>query len=207
MSKDAFVESAKVWDQRSEITRMAAEFKSEIEKNYTFKKDSVALDFGCGTGLIGLPLAPKVQKMFMLDNSSSMLSVLQDKIKESGLENIIVSNSPLRETTMPGNTVDLIVSFMALHHIDDINALFSDMNFALKNGGSVILGDLLTEDGSFHGDQPVPHNGFDPEELVRILSTNGFNNPRFFQNGVVSKQNQDGSLKQYGKFVLMAEKN
>lgn len=39
----------------------------------------------------------------------------------------------------------------------------------------LVIGDLETEDGSFHADNPVPHNGFEVSELSIKAQKIGFN--------------------------------
>ena len=71
---------------------------------------------------------------------------------------------------------DIIYTLLTLHHIKDINRTFGIFNSALNIDGYLCIGDLITEDGSFHHKDPEfdGYNGFDPGELKKLLLLNGF---------------------------------
>ena len=49
----------------------------------------------------------------------------------------------------------------------------------VKTHGFVCIADLDREDGSFHGEGFIGHNGFDREDLARKTEQAGFCNVRF----------------------------
>jgi ubiquinone/menaquinone biosynthesis C-methylase UbiE len=51
-------------------------------------KSMDVLDYGCGTGLVGLYLLPHVRSVTGADNSAGMLDVLQMKIKDGGFDSM-----------------------------------------------------------------------------------------------------------------------
>jgi len=70
---------------------------------------------------------------------------------------------------------------MALHHVADIAGLFSCMYQCLDEGGQLVMIDLYSEDGSFHGDNAakgVVHLGFDPQQLLELATEAGFKDLR-----------------------------
>lgn len=173
MIEDKFAGRAQKWDTdtRLEITsRFVLKIKSLVE----FKKVERVLDFGCGTGLIGLNVAEDVSHMIMLDTSTDMISKLKSKIadNEEKYNNIEVVNMELSESKV--SNLDLIVSFMTFHHVDDIDLSLKEMYSRLIPEGQIIIGDLCLEDGSFHPNSIVPHNGFDNNELINAARRAGF---------------------------------
>ncbi|NIV32583.1 MAG: methyltransferase domain-containing protein, partial [Anaerolineae bacterium] len=62
---------------------------------------------------------------------------------------------------------DLIVSAMALHHVEDTERLLQRFHQHLSPGGGIALADLDQEDGSFHPPEVegVFHDGFDRTAL------------------------------------------
>ncbi|THB71665.1 MAG: class I SAM-dependent methyltransferase [Desulfovibrio sp.] len=203
MSDDMFGEAATTWDDNPERVRMAEEFSREVEKLFAFTPETVAMDFGCGTGLIGLRLAPRVKKLYMVDSSQAMLAVLRSKLDSENIANVVVSSAPLGKA-VEKTSLDLVFSSMALHHVDDLPKLFTDMHAVMKPGAALIIGELLAEDGSFHGDKAVPHHGFVPEELAALMEERGFEVLHHHAHGMVNKPGPDGGLRQFGKFVLKA---
>ncbi len=74
-----------------------------------------------------------------------------------------------RDPTL-GEDFDLIVTAMALHHVDDVSLLLSQLGGMLSECGWLVMADLCLEDGSFHEPRKVPHNGFAPESLANTMT-------------------------------------
>ncbi|WP_432737855.1 class I SAM-dependent methyltransferase [Maridesulfovibrio sp. FT414] len=206
MSDDAFIERAKIWDKHPELCRIADEFAAEVEKIVTFGPEDVVMDFGCGTGQVGLRFSTRVRHMVMLDTSAAMLAVLGEKLERNHIDNVEVISKPLPGAELSSGQMDTVFTSMALHHVENLGGLFNDIHGLLKPEGRLILGELLPEDGSYHGDEIVPHHGFNPESLKLELEENGFSVSRCYEHGVVNKPGKDSVLRQYGKFVLEARK-
>ena len=73
---DPFAVKAKEWDTPMKV-KMAEKFVHEMHQNINFSKDHKALDFGCGTGLVGLQIASLVKNVILMDTSTSMIEVLK----------------------------------------------------------------------------------------------------------------------------------
>jgi len=71
---------------------------------------------------------------------------------------------------------DLIISAMAMHHVEDTDNLFATFARHLQPGGSIAIADLDKEDGTFHepGTEGIYHHGFVREKLEAIIAKNGF---------------------------------
>lgn len=204
MSDDAFIAVAEEWDRHPGRCRIADEFVAEVERLISFNPQQVVLELGCGTGLVGLRFASRTKSMLMLDTSESMLAVLNRKIRSNGLGNVQVIAAPVQEAGLSAGTLDAVFSSMALHHMDDLQEVLCSVKDLLKPGGQFVIGELLPEDGSFHADEAVPHNGFDPALLGEMLESSGFAVNRHYENGIINKPGKDGRLRHYGKFVLEA---
>lgn len=73
---DNFQNKANTWDNPQKI-RMTTKFSNELSESiFLYKEDNIA-EVGAGTGLVGLSLVDKVNKIYMIDNSPSMLNVLE----------------------------------------------------------------------------------------------------------------------------------
>jgi 2-polyprenyl-3-methyl-5-hydroxy-6-metoxy-1,4-benzoquinol methylase len=135
------------------------------------------LDFGCGTGLVTLALAPRVGSITGADTSLGMLEELGRKAAAQRVPVHRVELDPAG--TDLGGPYDLITSSMTLHHVKDVKGLFRTFAAHLKPGGRVALADLDLEDGSFHGDlADVFHKGFDRERIQAWLEAAGFREVR-----------------------------
>ncbi len=136
------------------------------------------MDFGAGTGLIASRLAPQVGRIHAVDISEAMLEKLAAKPELQGKVEIHcqdILEAPLEEQ------VDLVVSAMAMHHVEDTAALFRALYAHLVPGGRVALADLDTEEGTFHppDTEGVYHAGFDRDALGALLTEQGFTDVRF----------------------------
>ena len=145
-------------------------------------------------------MAERVGKVTAIDVSQSMLDQLVAK-EHLELKVDAVCQNILE---LPLDTkFDLIVSAMAMHHVEDTNALVHSFAEHLKPGARIALADLDSEDGTFHPDdaQGVYHAGFDRGEFQSILESNGFKDVNFVTAHTVNKEG-----KTYPIFLVTAAK-
>jgi 2-polyprenyl-3-methyl-5-hydroxy-6-metoxy-1,4-benzoquinol methylase len=97
---------------------------------------------------------------------------------------------------------DLIVSAMALHHVEDTALLLRRFAEHLNPGGGIALADLDAEDGSFHepGTEGVYHQGFERESLAASLRAAGFEQIAFTTAHTITKD----AGRSYTVFLLTA---
>lgn len=169
-----FDRAAPTWDQVDRRVMLAQAVSGAIAARVPLSKDLAVLDFGCGTGLVTLALAPRVGAIAGADNSPGMLQELAAKAAAAGLP---VLHLPLAaDGSGPlGGPYDLIVSSMTLHHVEDIPCLFRRLAEHLVPGGQVALADLDAEDGSFHdAGVAIHHRGFSRDQIQAWLEEAGF---------------------------------
>ena len=199
MEEDKFKDKAQNWDSPKKI-EMANKFVQFIQKNSLFNKELDIIEAGCGTGLIGLNFVNQVNQLTMIDNSPSMLMVLEEKLFEQNLMNVTVIEGTIDDYI--GNQVDKIIIFMALHHINNIDRFIDRCYETIRPGGELIIGDLLEEDGSFHYPEKVAHNGFNLSDLNQELKRKEFKILKSEIFSSISKNNRE-----YPQFVIIAHKN
>ena len=98
-----FDEAAKNWDSEPRRVALMKAIGEAILRDAKPASNMDVLDYGCGTGLIGLFLLPHVRSVTGTDNSPGMLEVLQDKIAGEGLENMKAIHTSLPTTVSPLN--------------------------------------------------------------------------------------------------------
>ena len=108
---------------------------------------------------------------------------------------------PAEAVAAPG--YDLIVSAMAMHHVEDTDALVQGFADHLKPGARVALADLDAEDGTFHpaDAEGVFHHGFDRGTFQSILESKGFQDVSFVTAHTVNREG-----KSYPIFLVTAVK-
>ncbi len=197
---DLFEEKAKDWDVNEMVLNLSNAIGNAILKNVNLEDNMHVMDFGAGTGLITGHVLPKVKSILAVDISQSMLDQLLAKSDYEGKVKALcqdITRQPLDEK------FDVIVSAMAMHHVEDTDNLFASLAAHLKPGGKLALADLDSEDGTFHPAdiEGVFHHGFDREHLKGLLEKHGFKNIHFETAHTVDKEGKD-----YPIFLLTAEK-
>jgi len=176
MEGNRFDKEAATWDEKPRRVQLARSVADEIARRIPLSRERDVLDFGCGTGLLTLALQPLVRRVTGADTSAGMLDVLRAKVRELGLANVatilLEEGAP---PSFPPDRSDLVVSSMALHHVEDLAQLFRAFHAHLHPHGQVALADLDCEDGTFHEDpRDVFHLGFDRDEIEALLADAGF---------------------------------
>jgi len=163
------------WDEEPRRVKLAGEIADAIRATLPLSAGWDAMDFGCGTGLVTLHLAPFLRSILAVDSSRGMLDRLDAKVQAAGVENVrtFMAEQLLDEPTAA--RFNLITSAMTLHHIQDIVPLLRSFHARLQPGGYVALADLEAEDGTFHEDPTgVFHYGFSREGLAELLRLSSF---------------------------------
>ncbi|MCG6863949.1 MAG: class I SAM-dependent methyltransferase [Thiogranum sp.] len=195
-----FDNKARDWDADDMVRKLSSAIGSAILEHVPLHSQMSVMDFGAGTGLIGSYVAPRVNKIVAVDTSEAMLNRLVSKPELRGKVEAVcrdITDKPLDAQ------FDLIISAMAMHHVEDTHKLIQRFAEHLKPGAMLALADLDKEDGSFHPDEAagVFHHGFERGELQVILEKHGFENVRFQTAHTVNRED-----KEFPVFLLIATK-
>lgn len=199
---DQFAHRAAEWDNPAKI-EMTSIFANELKKNIQLNKDLKAFEIGAGTGLVGLRLLPELKSIVFEDTSEAMLNVLKEKLNSTAGVEIVHGEV----TEYAQQDIDLFFSCMAFHHITDIAAALQHIYGISNSKAKIVVGDLITEDGSFHRFEPIPHKGFDLDNLSAIFEANGFKVIDAYIYNVLNRERTPGTISTYEQFILIAEKN
>lgn len=196
---DQFQNKAKDWDNPMQI-ELTSKFVNQLRKSIFIYEQDIYAEVGCGTGLVGLSFANEIKKIHMIDNSPSMLNVLKDKLVDSPIANKVeIIENNFEKISL--KNISGVINFLSLHHIEDISLYIKKVKDSLKDNGFFAIGDLVTEDGSFHTNNIVPHFGFDPINLANRLKEEGF---IILRNTIYDKIYKND--KTYPLFILIAQK-
>lgn len=194
------------WDDSPTRRALAADVAAAITAAVPLQAHWHALEYGCGTGLVGAALAPRVARLLACDVSPGMLAVLAEKARAAGLEHLQTRVLDLTREPPPAERFDLVFSSMTLHHIPDVAALLRVLRGMLKPDGWLALADLDAENGSFHRpDVPgVMHHGFERDALQAELRGAGYRAVHARTAHTVSKTAADGREHRYPVFLITA---
>ncbi len=197
---DLFKEKAQDWDVNNVVVQLSSGIGQAILNNVNLHEDMQVMDFGAGTGLISGHIAPDVKKITAVDISESMLQQLAEKPELQGKVEVVCQD--ILEQTL-NQKFDVIVSAMAMHHVEDTAKMMQRFAEHLKDGGEIALADLDKEDGTFHPPdiEGVYHDGFARDELEKLMLDAGFNSIKFVTAHTVDKEG-----KQFPVFLVTAKK-
>lgn len=191
MEDNVFEQMAKKYDTpaRKELANIVVE---EVRKSLRNSSSASLLDYGSGTGLVGLALVDLVKSVVLVDASEQMTEVAQSKILRDEIPNARALCSDFTEVT-PEIRTDIIVMSLVLLHIPDTKNILQTLFNILNEGGKLIIVDF---DKNNKIDHPKVHNGFSHEELIKLLSEVGFktNKVNTFYHGEKIFMNQDASM-------------
>ena len=204
-----FDQAAATWDNNPMRIALMRAVGEAILREARPTKNMNVLDYGCGTGLVGLYLLPHVRSVTGADNSIGMLDVLCKKIKDGGVDNMQTKRLDLEHDPVPAWRYHLVVSSMALHHIAGTEKVLGAFHQMLHPQGLLCIADLDTEPGVFHTPDvaaSVHHHGFDRAELKRRLAGIGFRDARDVTAHTLRKPVENGGERDFPVFLIVAGK-
>jgi len=210
MTKSYFDEAAAGWDKEPMRVRLMKAVGEAIVREVAPTRDMTVLDYGCGTGLVGLYLLPHVRSITGVDNSPGMLQVLNQKIAEGGIRNMKTVRLDLAQDPVLNERYHMVVTSMVLHHIADPDRTLRAFHTMLLPGGILCLADLDTEPGTFHTAEAagsVHHHGFDREELKKRLAQIGFSEAKAVTAVEFSKPVEAGGEEPFSIFLVTAKRS
>ena len=200
--KRDFNKDASTWDEKPERIEMRNAIGAAISSGIPLNKKMKALDFGCGTGLLTLHIAPMVASITGIDTSQGMLNELNAKIATQNIGNATTHLIVNDDFTMT-DKYDLIVSSMTIHHIENIEPLIKKLHDMLLPGGYLSIADLDTEEGIFHkNNADVFHFGFDRPEMKTVFTKAGFDNVNIKTVFEVERNDSKGDTKKVSIFLI-----
>jgi len=195
---------ARTWDDDAAKVDRARRVAEAIASRVPLAGKTV-LEYGAGTGLLGLALQPRVAQVTLADSSREMLAVAREKIAAAGIANAATLLLDLSAGPPPDARFDVVCTLMTLHHIPDIDGILRAFHGLLAPGGVLCLSDLDREDGSFHGASVSVHHGFDRRELAARLARSGFRPGEFVTAAEVVRPSGEGT-RSYPVFLVIASK-
>lgn len=116
-----------------------------------------AVDLGCGSGQLTLRLARELSSVLAIDVSPRMVELLTEHAASEHLDNIEALATPIEHLELEAESVDLVVSNYALHHLRDPDkaALVKRAATWLRPGGRLVIGDMMFGRGGDARDRQI----------------------------------------------------
>jgi len=196
---------ASTWDENPIHLERSQAIAQKMQEILPLRTGMRALEYGAGTGILSFLLRENLDHITMMDSSSGMVKVMEEKVQNTNANNLLPVCFDLEQESS-AEEYHLIFNQMVLHHIKNVKAIFEKFYKMLSPSGILAIADLYPEDGSFHGEGFDGHLGFYPDQLELMLHTAGFKNVHYDECYTVKRKNADNSFKSYPIFLLTASK-
>ncbi|CAM3823744.1 class I SAM-dependent methyltransferase [Marinicrinis lubricantis] len=183
--------------ERIQIAKVTSD---AIRKYVVDAKSMNAMDFGCGTGLVGFNLVNEFQSMLFMDTSPNMIDRVKQKIADLHLSNAGTLCFDFEKSAPSNLHVDYIFMAQVLLHIRDTELVLSRLFEVLNEGGHLIIVDFDKNEKIV---STMVHNGFHQAELTDMMARIGYKDiqSETFYHGSNIFMGQDASM-----FILDARK-
>lgn len=147
-------EFASGWDANDDVRTYAQKaFESWTRKVAPLISNlsaSRALDFGCGTGLLGEKLATICKQVVAVDTSTRMIDVFRRKLDDAGTDNVTTLSIAINAATIDASAdlhdkFDMIVASSVCSFLPNYATTLRDLSSLLKPGGYFIQWDWLAD--------------------------------------------------------------
>ena len=146
---------ADTWDRHNDVGMSKVAAKA-IEMSGV-QAGMVCVDLGCGGGRLALELARLGATVVGVDVSDAMIERMESQAKKEGLSGVKGIVSPIEHLSLPPESVDLVISNYALHHLLDadkakvVRAAYG----WLRPGGHLVNSDMMLGRGATAQDRQV----------------------------------------------------
>lgn len=196
---DKFEIIANIYDtpERVKIAKVSSD---AIRECLVDSKGKNAIDFGCGTGLVGINLINDFKSILFLDTSQNMISEIEQKISGFNIQNATTLCFDFEKDSLSDLRTDYIFMAQVLLHINDIELVLSRLYEVLNEGGHLLIVDFDRNEKIV---SDMVHNGFNQIELADIMGKIGYRNiqSKIFYTGSKIFMGHDASL-----FILDSQK-
>jgi ubiquinone/menaquinone biosynthesis C-methylase UbiE len=113
------------------------------------------VDLGAGRGLYSLLSSSMVGKagtVFAVEPDISRAETIGKRIKQEKLENInVLTTGAENLAEIPSSTIDIAFALNSMHHFNNKQAAFAEVNRVLKTGGKFYVRDMIKSWLTWHG--------------------------------------------------------
>ena len=138
-------------------------------------------DIGAGQGEITFRLAQSAARVYAIDQSTEMIKLLKERAKS--FDNVTPLEGDLESLPLEDASCDVVILSQVLHHAPRPRVALEETRRALKDGGRLILIDLVAHEQEWAREKLADHwLGFDPVELEEWLGAAVFGSVKRFED-------------------------
>jgi SAM-dependent methyltransferase len=181
---------------------VTADFDVPFFREETSRTAGRVLELMAGTGRLSLPLLESGVRLTCVDSSGAMLGVLRKKLRERGLEAVLVEQDVVR-LSLPDRYGLAIIPFNSFSEITDVNdqdAALRSIRACLEEKGRLVV--TLHNppvrrrriDGTVHTLGPFPPEGDGPVVTIDIVERAGEPAGTVTGTQTIRASKRDGSI-------------
>lgn len=164
-----------------------------------YVSDKTVLDIACGAGYgADLLLTKGARRVIGVDIDSKAVSYAKHKYEREGIEFTV---GDAQKVALPDNSVDAVVSFETIEHLDDYQPFLSEIRRVIRDDGVIIIS---TPNSAVFPGNKFHTKEFGIEEFKNIFSQNYKNVEIYYQNNTLASSittesflNQDELTEEY----------
>ena len=105
-------------------------------------KEKTAIDYGCGTGLVGLELLDAFKSILFVDSSINMLEITKKKIEAIDADNADTLFADFVDEIPEGLKTDCLFMSRVLHHVIEYEPFLAQISEIINPAGHLIIVDF-----------------------------------------------------------------
>jgi ubiquinone/menaquinone biosynthesis C-methylase UbiE len=149
-----------------------------------FNKDSIIMEFGCGTGTTSLIHALHVKEIIAYDYSPGMIDIANKKKEIEQIKNVNFEVKPVEEIPFHDETYDVIMAHSILHLTQNNEQILKNVFQSLRPGGYFVSSSGCIKEMNFLIQKIIPImtsigkapsiTKFTADELIEMHKNTGF---------------------------------
>jgi ubiquinone/menaquinone biosynthesis C-methylase UbiE len=117
--------------------RYVISHRFKLLEKYTYGHE--VLDLCCGTGAYAIPILDKVQRLYGVDFSDTMLKGFVENLGGSIPPKLYLIKGDAASIPLRDSCVDVVYSYTSLYNVPDIRSVYLDVSRVLRHSGRAIL--------------------------------------------------------------------
>lgn len=217
IKEDIFMDSinyfnsiAKEWDDirkkyfDDDIRNIAIEL-SKIKR----KNDFTVADIGTGSGFMALELSKYARTAIGIDVSEQMLKCAKQTADKLGINNMVFLKGSMEEIPIIDDSIDIVFTNMALHHVENPFKGIMEIHRILKYGGSLVITDVMKHNNEWARFEMYDRwLGFNLEDIEKWLIHNNFKEILVKETGLyATAMSSKGEIAKTGIFIAKGIKD
>ena len=110
------------------------------------KGNERVLDIATGPGYIAEAFARAAREVIGIDLTEAMLSIARERTRQRGVANVSFRTGDAQNLPFEPEEFELVVSRLALHHVQNPLQVLREMTRVLRRGGTVLIEDIFASE-------------------------------------------------------------